>query len=178
MNPSLEKNIAELQLNKRSREATKQPSGEDLAVLETLVKQIQSIKLGNKTDKYGDRCAWLKCVDKTALLDDLSPSNGQREFLESETLTARVMSTLEDGPTARRLDLFTIDPGINYPSGHLLGMLALGPEDTRDWTYEIFSTGEALIIPGSAEFNDVQSILNNFGSDVIYDRLEELQILL
>ena len=162
MNPSFERNIADLQLIRSSGEVQERANGDALAVLTTLVKQIQGVKLSRKRDNRGERTAWLECADKTVLLDDLAPSNGQRQFLESEELRVRVMSARDEGPTARNLDLFTIDPETKHPVGHLMGVLALGPKDTQDETYILYPSGFGLILPGSAEFDDVQAVISNF----------------
>jgi len=162
MNPSFEKKIAELQLIRGQGEVQEQATGDDLAVLAAIVKQIQGVKLGRKRDEHGDRSAWLECADKAKLIDDLAPSNGQRLFLESEELRVRVMTARDEGPTARKLDLLTIDPETKYPTGHLMGVLALGPKDTQDETYILYPSGYGLILPGSAEFDDVQAIMSNF----------------
>ncbi len=166
MNPSLTKNIAELQ-NINNRRDFLKPNDDQSVLLEALVKRISSFKLGRKSDKRGNRTGWFLCTDQDALIESLKPSEDQKQFLGSMILKLRIMTALDEGPKARSLDLFCsehLQPDFP-PSHHLLGMLALYPEDTQENAHALYTAMVfGLVLPGSPEFEDLQIIIDSFAA--------------
>lgn len=164
MNSSLTKNIAEWEIFNRQLSETREPGQEDQMLVQGVVKRISQIRLDRKRANVTDRIAWFDCIDKAAFIEDLEPSADQSKFLHSVSFRLRVMTESQEGPTARSLQLLRVtSPDAKIPSGVLFNVVGLGPEDTTDGTYKLFSGDLAqLVLPGSPEFKDTVTILDNF----------------
>lgn len=164
MNPTLSKNIAELQAKARYSAEIIPATDEEVMLVNGLVKNIAEFKLGKKVDKYGDRACLLECNNQSDLVDGLYPSDDQRLFLGQVTLKLQVKTVLEEGPKARTIDLLCFnEPDQQFPSGHLFRALALSAADTSDNIAKLYTSGVIVpVLPGMPEFEDIKLLVESF----------------
>jgi hypothetical protein len=73
MNPSLSKNIAEVQSAKRNSGDIQVPTKGDLLLVKGLVERIARFKLGRKLDKHGDRTGSFDCKNQRRTSSEAKP---------------------------------------------------------------------------------------------------------